>query len=296
MYGNQKLNIWEFQKEQVRKQITNDTKNFYTYSKDFLSLAFPLINENEIKMKEKEDSEAKWKTKTGFDNVLKKSSFTEHPKKPPQSIIDDLQIPYVEQLKEKMEALKGRAPIITGGDVPDFQTNFKVPPTFAERAFFNTVFISGDDMVKEQQELIQKELDTWKSKVVVANPHFQVDTRQYEKPGQKEKHRGMLDGDPKKVGLRLSQKRIKEQVARQVLITKKVEHIPSTIFADVEFKDPMIKSTLKDKDPTKSIGGHIDFNTNIKNDVLSKSPTSKKVFIQPLASYERSGSQWYGNN
>lgn len=71
MYGNQKLNIWEFQKEQVRKQITNDTKNFYTYSKDYLSLAFPLINENEIKMKEKEDNEMRWKTKAGFDNVLK---------------------------------------------------------------------------------------------------------------------------------------------------------------------------------------------------------------------------------
>lgn len=24
MYGNQKLNIWEFQKEQLRKQISND--------------------------------------------------------------------------------------------------------------------------------------------------------------------------------------------------------------------------------------------------------------------------------
>jgi hypothetical protein len=28
MYGNQKLNIWEFQKEQLHKQISNDPKNF----------------------------------------------------------------------------------------------------------------------------------------------------------------------------------------------------------------------------------------------------------------------------
>lgn len=62
MYGNQKLNIWEFQKEQLRKQISNDNKNFYTYSKDFLSLAFPLINENEIAMKAKIENETKWKT------------------------------------------------------------------------------------------------------------------------------------------------------------------------------------------------------------------------------------------
>lgn len=48
MYGNQKLNIWEFQKEQMRKQISEDPKNFYSYSHDYLSLAFPIVNENEI--------------------------------------------------------------------------------------------------------------------------------------------------------------------------------------------------------------------------------------------------------
>lgn len=96
MYGNQKLNIWEFQKEQLRKQISNDAKNFYTYSKDFLTLAFPLINENEIRAKEKEENESKWKTKNGFDQLVKKTSYAEHPKKPPQSIIDDLQNPYFE--------------------------------------------------------------------------------------------------------------------------------------------------------------------------------------------------------
>ena len=105
MYGNQKLNIWEFQKEQVRKQIADDKKHFYSYSKDYLSLAFPLINENEIKMKEKEENESRWKTKNGFDNLIKKNNYAEHPKKPPQSIIDDLQIPYVEQLKDKMTVL-----------------------------------------------------------------------------------------------------------------------------------------------------------------------------------------------
>jgi hypothetical protein len=61
-YGNQKMNIWEFQKEQLRKRIADDKGNFYSYSKEHLSLAFPLINENEIKVKEKEANEARWKT------------------------------------------------------------------------------------------------------------------------------------------------------------------------------------------------------------------------------------------
>lgn len=55
-----------------------------------MSLAFPLVNENEQKIKEKEDNEARWKTKNGFDNLIKNTNFAEHPKKPPQSVLDDL--------------------------------------------------------------------------------------------------------------------------------------------------------------------------------------------------------------
>lgn len=71
-YGSQKLNIWEQQKEHLRKKIAQDTSNYYSYSKEFLSLAFPLINENEIAMKAKQENEARWKTKSGFDNVMKR--------------------------------------------------------------------------------------------------------------------------------------------------------------------------------------------------------------------------------
>lgn len=48
-----------------------DPSNHYTYSKDHLSLAFPIVNENELFMKEKEENESKWKTKKGFENVLR---------------------------------------------------------------------------------------------------------------------------------------------------------------------------------------------------------------------------------
>ena len=81
-YGAQKLNVWEFQKEQLRQEMAKDNTKFYTYSKDYLSLAFPLVNENEIVQKAKEDNESRWKTKTGFDNVMKRENWNEHPKRP----------------------------------------------------------------------------------------------------------------------------------------------------------------------------------------------------------------------
>ena len=91
-------------------------------------MAFPLVNENEVKMKQKEESEARWKTKAGFDNLIKNANFAEHPKKPPQSVIDDLQIPYVEQMKEKMATIKGRPPFVPDGSgKPDFFMNFRCP-------------------------------------------------------------------------------------------------------------------------------------------------------------------------
>lgn len=293
MYGNQKLNIWEFQKEQMRKQIANDPKHFYSYSKDFLSLAFPIVNEHEIRLKEKEDSESRWKTKNGFDNLIKNNNFNEHPKKPPQSVLDDLQIPYVEQMRERLATLKAAPPFSTEEGKPGFYTNFRCQQTFSEPAFFKTVFISGDDMVKEMQEAREKEVEDWKKKVVVENEHFTVNTRQPKHQAQVDKNRTMLEDPVKKFGLRLSQSKFKHLAERQILATKTLESVPPSMFTYLEFVDPL-KTTkkLKEKDVTKMPDGK-DFNTNIKNDVLSRSPLSKKRFIQPVNPVEKDGPKWY---
>jgi len=80
----------------LRKQIQNDNQHFYTYSKEHLSLSFPLVNENEIKMREKAENESKWKTNDGFKNVFRAHDYGEIPKKPDPAKMDDLTIPYVE--------------------------------------------------------------------------------------------------------------------------------------------------------------------------------------------------------
>lgn len=77
----------------MRQQISKDTTKYYTYSVEHSSLAFPLVNENEIAAKAKEENERRWKTKNGFDNVMKRQNWNEHPKKPHQSTIDNLKIP-----------------------------------------------------------------------------------------------------------------------------------------------------------------------------------------------------------
>ena len=92
MYANQRKNIWEIQKDQMRKVVANDKEHFYTYSKDNLSGSFPLVNETEARLRAKQESEARWLNKRGFDKLGKRTNWNEHPKKPDPAKMDDLRM------------------------------------------------------------------------------------------------------------------------------------------------------------------------------------------------------------
>ena len=91
----------------MRKVISHDKEHFYTYSKDSLAGAFPIVNENEAKLKAKLDSESCWMTKRGFDQIGKRQNWNEHPKKPDQATVDNLRYPHIYQQKYTQETLKG---------------------------------------------------------------------------------------------------------------------------------------------------------------------------------------------
>ena len=89
----------------MRKVISQDKAPFYTYSKESLSGAFPVVNVNEVKLKAKLDSEARWRTKKGFDFLGKKTNWNEHPKKPDTSTMDALLFPHVKQAERTKNIL-----------------------------------------------------------------------------------------------------------------------------------------------------------------------------------------------
>jgi len=109
----------------LRQEIAKDPSKFYTYSAEHLSLAFPVVNENEIQLKAKEENERLWKTKTGFDNVMKRLNWNEHPKKPAQSTIDNLKIPHHMQALETKQMMKGFQYVPGQNGKPDFQSKIK---------------------------------------------------------------------------------------------------------------------------------------------------------------------------
>ena len=69
-------------------------------------------------------------------------------------------------------------------------------------------------MVKEEAEMKQKEIDDWNKKVVVANNHFQVNTREKQKVAQADKYKNVREGEVVKVGLRHNKRRISAMVER----------------------------------------------------------------------------------
>jgi len=80
---------------------------------------------------------------------MKRENWNEHPKKPAQSTIDDLKIPYAQAMQDQKEKLKNAIYNPAYDGKPDFQSKVTGTQTFSNPEFFKTVFISGEDMDKE---------------------------------------------------------------------------------------------------------------------------------------------------
>ena len=103
----------------------------------------------------------------------KKDNYNLHPKKPHPSKQDELAtVHYHWQAQITKERLTDKAYNPADDGKPNFQQKVKGVTTFSEGAFFNTVFVSGDDMVAEEQAIKKRQIEEWNSKVVVDNKHF----------------------------------------------------------------------------------------------------------------------------
>ena len=180
----------------------------------------------------------------------------------------------------------------------DFYSKVKNKKTFSDPSYFKTVFISGDDMVKEMAEQKQKEIDNFNSKVVVDSKHFSVNTR-VQQSHQMQKKNSMLQEPAVKIGLRLGQKRLRELTGRQVMATKELTNPPTAQFALEKFVYNESVNAVKMKEKidlsmtpfNKKTGMHevTDFARYSRRDVSNSAATSKKVHIQPLTEREKTG-------
>ena len=216
--------------------------------------------------------------------------------------MDDLLIPYVSQKADQKRQLQDAQYRPEDDGKPDFYSKVKNTKTFSDASYFKTVFISGDDMVKEMAEQKQKEIDDFNKKVVVDNKHFHVNTR-VQQTHQMSKKNSMLQDQAAKIGLRLGQKRLRELTARQVMASKELTNPPVSVFSTEQFKmnggvpEPMKATMNLDMTPYRhnsNVHETQDFLRYSKRDIMNKAvPTSKKVHIQPLSANERNGPKYY---
>lgn len=251
----------------------------------------PYINESQQRLKEREELKAKWKTKHGFDNVMKRQNWNEHPKRPPQSIVDDLKIPYHVQVQEAKDKLKQLQFNPGENGKPDFYSKVKSQrPTFSDAEYFKTIFISGDDMIKELAEMKQKEIDDFNKKVVVASTTFKVNTVEKRQVAQLDRFRNIREDAVDKIGLRHSKKRVTQLVARQILAPRAVEDAPVSMHKEEKYLLKAVTSTFKRFDPAQSMSRK-DMDTNIHMNYRQKSVVSKRS-IEPVAAAEKVGPKW----
>ena len=129
---------------------------------------------------------------------------------------------YVDAVREKKEDDKPRIPANIKEHPQSYNLNIYAPETFSDRAYFKTIHLGGDDVLKELKESQLKELSDWKAKLVVKDPVFKVNTKRYKKTEQLDKFKSMLDGPPKKVGFRLGNSRLRQIAARNIMASKSI--------------------------------------------------------------------------
>ena len=66
IYSGQKLQFSELQKEEMRQRLSKDPNHHDTYSGEYLSQSFCLVNEGEIKLREEEEAKSRMLTKGSF--------------------------------------------------------------------------------------------------------------------------------------------------------------------------------------------------------------------------------------
>jgi hypothetical protein len=251
------------------------------------------VNENQIAVKEKSENEARWKTKNGFDRLGKKLNWNAHPKDPDQAKKDALTIPHHLQAAETKAAMKGYQFVVGENGKPDFQSKIKVSgATFSDADYFKTVFISGDDMVKEQLLDKQRAQDAWNKKVVVGNTHFHCNTKEKKKAtSHLDKFKGLREDGATKIGLKNKKRNISAMVERQIMATRAIEDPPVSMLKEEDYVRAGYRPPWKPFDPKMSISQK-DMDTNVQAMYRKLDAKSRHVEVVPLRPDERVGPKW----
>jgi len=184
----------------------------------------------------------------------------EHPKKPHQSKIDELNsYPWHEdKLEETKKLVNSRGDPIRDG--VDFKLRigginvFSSPDIVAEELI---TAVEKERRIKEAKRLEEEE---WKKKVIVENEYFYTSTCT-NKTSQLDKIKGIREGEAKKKGLILKDSRLKQTTLGT---TKVIPENPISMYLAHEWEETSNKNLFERQVDLGKTVSHFDFRRNIK--------------------------------
>lgn len=205
MYSGQKLNFVEMQQDHLRQRLAGNKNVTYTYSEEYQSLAFPLVNEERVAKLEAQANQAKFITERGFVYPAPRESSEARKGR------RDVSEARVEELKQPWEDPSALRRLTRSESEIDFDciptNDFEVFGGYNKDGsrnpdFFKSVHLSGDGVEAEAKERKAQEHQDWLDRVVVDTLDFKAHQgSKGDKPSQLDKLRDILDSKPKKKGI-----------------------------------------------------------------------------------------------
>lgn len=293
IYSGQKLQCTELQKQELFKKLQEDPTATYTYSKEFSSQTIQLGSMQSIEKLEKLEEEKKWLVPQGFITNAKLPAFS----KVTAARAEELAAGFADEDECAVDerggpAPEGKAELDLHLPPPQYFGGFKaakkvgdklIPSKEKDPYYTQSVFLSGESMIREQKEYEEKVYKEWLSKVVVDDIEFKTYIPKDDKCGD------ILGLPVKKYALKM--------VRNCHLPSGKyvpLRPAPKTIFAGeykteyFQFRDEPPASSFVGKD--SETGKTVDFNLD----------NHKHTFIytrdsDDLRPEERTGPKWRSN-
>ncbi|TMW55410.1 hypothetical protein Poli38472_013301 [Pythium oligandrum] len=177
MYSGQKLRTQDALQEELRKQLSKDKRGTYTYGPEFQSLAFSLVNPDELRQTEEREGRKLWTTQRGFIYPAPRptSEYYKHRDAPSEARCEDLRQPFVDNINHPKPVSRDGSSPSNGRSRPEFVTLPSKDMVFggtngdgsANPDYFKSVHLCGEGLRREMEEALQKEQDEWERKLVV---------------------------------------------------------------------------------------------------------------------------------
>ncbi|GMF32556.1 unnamed protein product [Phytophthora lilii] len=209
LYSGQKLRTQDILQERQRERLSKDHHATYTYSRDFQSLAFSMVNPEALRQTEEQENRKKWTTQRGFIYPAPRQpvEYYKHANAPSEARCEDLRQPFIDNVNHPKPVSRDSGEL-GNRKGPDFSTLPSKNRIFGgtngdgtvNPDYFKSVHLCGEGLRLEMEEALKKEQDEWERRLVVDKKqlkflaHGNICSLPREKPSQLDKITDILRG------------------------------------------------------------------------------------------------------